>query len=239
LSRATALRAFGGRHLALWALPLALVLLNVGWLLAFGSGSRVRAGELDRRAERARHEHEQVAHQLAAREQLWIAATDDRAKIETLYRDRFSTERARFTDAVRELKSLAQRSGLVPKAISYPEEKLEAYGLVRRSFVFGVEGSYAQLRSFLHLVELSRTFFVVEQISVSESGRGLGIQLRLSTLFATGEPAASGSAAPESAPASGAASQPAAGTDEAAPPEEPPATAPSLPAPPPADGSRR
>jgi hypothetical protein len=186
--------AFGGRRAVAWALPLALVAANVVWLLAVGSGSRVRAAELDRRLERTRREHDQAMEGLARREGLWIAANENRDRRERLDVERFATERARFTDTVRELKELAGRAGLDPGAITYPREALEPFGLTRRSFVFAVDGSFGALRTFLHLVEMSPAFLVVESIDVSDGGRGLAIRLRLSTLFGTGagapEPAA-------------------------------------------------
>jgi len=169
---------------------MALVVANGVWLVAFGSGARVRESELARRLERARRVHTRETSRLAQRERLWIAANENRERATELYRSRFSTESARFTDTVRELKRLAERAGLDPGAISYPTERLEEYGVTRRSFVFSVNGSYASLRTFLHLVELSPSFFIVEQIDVGETGRGLGIRLRLSTLFGTGETAA-------------------------------------------------
>jgi hypothetical protein len=72
--------------------------------------------------------------------------------------------------------------------VSYPTEPLEAYGLRRRAFVFSVQGTYPDLRKFINLLELSDTFLTLEQVTLSESSGGaLGIQLRVSTLFATGE----------------------------------------------------
>jgi len=186
---------FGGRRAVAWAAPLALVAANVVWLVAFGSGSRVREAELERRLERARRERAAAVEQLAARERLWIAANDNREIAERLERERFASERARFTDSVRELKALAERAGLDPGAISYPRETLEEFGLTRRSFVFAVEGSWAALRTFLNLVELSPSFLVVEQIDVDLSRGGLAVRLRLSTLFA--------GAAAEAPPAAG------------------------------------
>ncbi len=200
------LRSFGGRRIGLWALPLAVVLANLGWLLVFGSGARVRATELARLSDRSQHEHNAVAARLAQREKLWITATENRNKIERLYQDRFSTQAARFTNTVRELKSLARRAGLDPRAIGYPEEKLEDFELTRRSFVFSVGGNYSQLRTFLHLVELSNAFFTVRRIEVSESGNGLSIRLSLATFFAAAAPA---TAAPApTVPADGAAAAP-------------------------------
>jgi Tfp pilus assembly protein PilO len=189
---------FGGRRAMAWAIPLAVVAANLVWLAAFGSGSRMREAELARRLERVRSDHAEVTTRLAEREQLWIAANENRDRLARLDREQFASERARFTDMVRELKQLAERAGLDPGNIGYPRESLVDYGLTRRSFVFSVEGSYGALRTFLHLVELTPSFLVVEQIDVGDGGRGLSIRLRLSTLFSTAaaaeEPVAAGSA---------------------------------------------
>ena len=179
------LRGFGGRRALLWAAPLAVVVANLVWLVAFGSGSRLRAAELDRRYERLSRESAQLASRLAAREKLWVAATENETRIAHLVDERLSTERARFTDLVREVKSLAERSGLQPETIGYPSETLEEFGLTRRSFVLPVQGSYAALRTFLNLVELSSSFLTVEEISVSDSRGELSIRLRLATFFRT------------------------------------------------------
>lgn len=192
---------FGGRRAPVWAFPLLLVAANVVWLFAFGSGSRVREADLGRQLDRARREHEETASRLALREALWVAATENRERAAALDRDRFATERARFTDMVRELKELALRAGLDPGSISYPRETFEQFGLTRRSFVFAVDGSYGALRTFLNLVELSPSFLTVEQIDVDLSGDALAVRLRLSTLFTTGAeaPAPAGTAAPATA----------------------------------------
>ena len=193
---------FGGRRALYWAPALVLLAANIGWLFLFGSGSRLRAADLGRRLEAARRDNTALSARLASREQLWIAATENRSRLETLYTERFATERARFTEMVRELKGLAQSVGLEPSAISYPEEQLEEFGLVRRSFVFGVNGSYDALRNLLNLIELSQSFLVIEQIDVSDASQGLSVQLRLSTLFravgsdAAGAPAGRAAAAP-------------------------------------------
>ena len=177
------------RHAPLWAVPLALIVLNVAWLSAFGSGARLRAADLANRLERAREEHSRMAAQLAGREQLWIAATENRQRLAILYQERFGTERDRLTAILRETRELATRAGLEPRTVSYPEEALTDYDLLRRSFVFSVEGGYPELRTYLHLLELSPSFLTVDRIQVGERGGGLAIALRLSTLFAVAPPA--------------------------------------------------
>jgi hypothetical protein len=176
-------RTFGGRRAALWLVPLVVVLANVVWLSAFGSGSRVRQRELERQLRQSRRVQGQLAEAVASRERLWIRAAENRSRLEQLRSERFATERSRFTEQVRELKSLAVRAGLEPETIAYPQDQLLDFGLVRRAFVFSVEGDYGSLRNFLHLLELSPSFLTIEEIGVSEGRGGLAVRLRLSTLF--------------------------------------------------------
>jgi len=108
------------------------------------------------------------------------------AQVEQLYTDRLSTRRLRVTSVTDEVKKLAREAGLVPKAISYPEEEIQEYNLIRRSFNFSVQGTYAGLRKFVNLLEASHSFLSVDEASVANSSDGpeLRIDLSLSTLFA-------------------------------------------------------
>jgi hypothetical protein len=58
------------------------------------------------------------------------------------------------------------------------------YGLVRRSIVFTVNGTYEELRRFVNFLELSDNFVTLEDVGLSERGSGgdLRIALRLSIL---------------------------------------------------------
>ena len=108
------------------------------------------------------------------------------AQVQQLYTDRLSTRRLRMTSVNDEVKKLAREAGLVPQAISYPEEEIEEYNLIRRSFNFSVQGTYAGLRKFVNLLEASHSFLSVDEASVANSSDGpeLRIDLSLSTLFA-------------------------------------------------------
>ncbi len=110
-----------------------------------------------------------------------------RDAVRTLYEERLSSQRIRLTRMITELRQLAAQTGLTPDNVSYPEEDIEEYGLVKKSFVFTVSGSYQNLRSFLNALELSESFITLERISLSDvagSARGsLQISLSLSTLF--------------------------------------------------------
>ncbi len=173
-----------GRTL-LWALPLALIAVSGTWMVVHASGFRGMSASLERSLERERSDRAQLGARRSELEALWVRALETGDRTERLYVEGFSTERNRLTDTIRLVKDLASRAGLEPRAISYPEERIEEFGLVRRSFVFNVDGTYADLRTFLHLLELSPAFVTLNQISVSEASDGLGLKLalRLSTVF--------------------------------------------------------
>jgi Type II secretion system (T2SS), protein M subtype b len=101
-----------------------------------------------------------------------------------------------------EVRSLARKAGLEPRAFSYPEEDIDDYGLIKRSSIFSVEGTYPELRQFLYLLEASRSFLTVEEINLAGASGGgpeLRIDIAISTLFARDAEAAppAGTAAAE------------------------------------------
>lgn len=121
----------------------------------------------------------------------------NRAQVSELYTKRFATRRQRLTAVTAEIKDLAAKAGLDPSAFTYPEEEIEDFGLVKRSFLFSVEGTYAELRKFVNLLELSPSFLTVEEVQLTgggEDGPELRLSLIVSTLFAK-EPSAGGAAA--------------------------------------------
>lgn len=174
------------RRLALWLPALVFFLLALAALLVyplrFAGRAEVTQEELaDARQELAALEAESSRVQDRAR-----ALADTGDQIEGFYDERLASERARLTRIIAEVKELASRSGLEPRQISYPSEALAEYGLRKRSFAFSVDGSYAELRTFINLLELSDSFLTLERVSLSNrSGGQLSIQLTLSTLFAT------------------------------------------------------
>lgn len=186
------------QRLGLWLPALLFCLLNLAVLstyrLAFAGQAQLRRGWLARdRADLATLEARRTS--LA---ELYQRATANRERIDQLYGQWLTPERQRLTRVIAEVKSLARRAGLRPTVINYPEEELEEYGLVKRSIVFTVEGSYVSLRRLINFLELSETFLTLEEIRLAEGGRGvagLRINLKISTLFseeAGGDPVAVG-----------------------------------------------
>jgi hypothetical protein len=168
----------------LWALPLAVVLANLFLLIVHPGRTGAGFADMERELER----ETRTLQSLADKEKAMMAVLDDarssREALALLYRKGFATKAERLTLLITEVKELAQRAGLEPKAISYPEDELEAYGLVRMSLLFSVQGSYAQLRTLVNLFENSDLFLVLERVGLGNANNAaLGISLQLSTFF--------------------------------------------------------
>jgi Tfp pilus assembly protein PilO len=162
------------QRLWVWVSPLAFVAAGTIGLLVYqlGYSDRVKTLELDLRDQRRQLDDARAA-QLHA-EDMMRQARVNRERIWQLYDEHFSTRRQRLTGVTAEVKDLAKRAGLVPRSISYPEEQIQQYGLIKRSFIFSVEGTYADLRKFINLLELSDSFLTLEDASLNEEARDAG-----------------------------------------------------------------
>ncbi|HVT57348.1 MAG TPA: hypothetical protein VHR45_03025 [Thermoanaerobaculia bacterium] len=204
-----------------WLVPALFLLANVSALAVYEIGYADRVETLRQRIQEQRLQSEQQRSARMNLEKLLRTAQLNRERIHTLYAESFSTRRRRLIEATAEVKTLAAKAGLLPRSLSYPEQQIQQYGLIKHSFVFSVEGSYLELRKLINLLELSESFLTLESVSLSESGgRGgkaagrplpgvpgqappgqLHIDLALSTLFAKAEPDEGSAALPGAEPA--------------------------------------
>jgi hypothetical protein len=175
------------RYWKLWVPALVLVVVNLAILVTYEVAFASDVDQLRDEVAAERSRVELLSAQRTELAELVLGARRSRAGIEHLYRSNFGTERERFTDWIREVKELAEQSGLAPSSISYPREELVTYGLLKRSFDFPISGSYSSLRQFINLLELTESFVVLEGVTMNESEPELRISLSLSTLFATGD----------------------------------------------------
>jgi hypothetical protein len=181
------------QRLWVWLPALAFFVGNAGACSVYQLGYAGQVESLQRVMDSRRESLAEAERERENRQRLLGRARANSREVDALYDQRFSTRARRLTEITAEVKDLAQKAGLAPRAISYPEQAIEDFGLVKRSFVFGVEGTYLELRQFVNLLELSPSFLTLEEVTLAESsGPRLTIQLRLSTLFATepAEPAA-------------------------------------------------
>jgi hypothetical protein len=169
-----------------WLPPLVFLLLNLAFLSAYQLVYQGRQIVLEGRIEQAETDLEALRALSAQRADELERAVANRDRVERFYDEQLATESERLTRTIAEVKELENRVGLRPRSMSYPEETIGDFGLVRKAIVFGVEGTYIQLRQFINLLELSDSFLILEQVGLSNSSRNdprLRINLRLATYF--------------------------------------------------------
>ncbi|HUP24911.1 MAG TPA: hypothetical protein VNB06_18480 [Thermoanaerobaculia bacterium] len=166
-----------------WALPLGLLVVGAVGLAAYQVAFADRVGALRAEVERESGELDRLLEQRAELEELVTRAERSRDGVHELYELHFATESERLTSFIREIKELAERSGLNPTSISYPEQALEDFGLIERAIVFSVDGTYRELRQFVNFLELSDSFVILRSIQLRGGSNQLALNLQLATLF--------------------------------------------------------
>jgi type IV pilus assembly protein PilO len=169
----------------IWVPALLFFLANAG---AFAYYTLGYAGQIRSLDDQLRRQAGQVTELKAKNQQMQTMITrvqTNQQQVEQLYSSRLSTRSQGLTSVAVEFRKLAQEAGLTPKTITYSEEEIQDYGLIKRSFVFSVQGTYAELRKFVSRLENSRAFFTVDEITVVNAAEGqeLRVDLSLSTLF--------------------------------------------------------
>jgi hypothetical protein len=172
-----------------WLPALVFFVLNLATLSAYRLVYAGRVDLLEQRLEARSKDLAELEERQRRAEQILQRATLNRQRLEHFYAEQLGRPEERLTPMIAGVKELARRTGLLPGSISYPEETVVDHGLVRRSMVFAVEGTYPQLRQLINLLELSQQFLVLQEVTLGETGSNprLRINLRIGSLFAAGE----------------------------------------------------
>jgi Tfp pilus assembly protein PilO len=175
-------------RLWVWVPALLFFLANATAYVVYRFGFADRVESLDASLETKQNELAPLAAERTRLERLIQRSQRNDIEMRRLYDERFSTRSQSLTRVNAEVRRLARTAGLNPRSINYSEDEIEAYGLIKRTFSFPVEGTYLELRKFLNLLEISETFLTLEEVNLAgeeaDQGTELRIRLQLSTLFA-------------------------------------------------------
>lgn len=145
--------------------------------------------------------------------------------VRRVYDEVWSTQHARLTPMILEVKRLAVASGIVPATIAFSQTTVDArkittagvttpgtsattpgatrggrirtIGVNEVGITFSVDGTYEQVRRLINLLELSNQFIIVNQLSLaSRDGQMLNLSLHVKTLFRDPNPPEAGTANP-------------------------------------------
>jgi hypothetical protein len=174
-----------------------ILLANVVFFFTYRVQYQSRLDELDTRLDQAQSQLDAAKKSRLAAENTMKGFRDVEKDVALVYDQYWSTEGARLTEMIGEIKHLAVASNLIPESYSF--DRREAVGSENASNAtrregdvgaievgvrFGVAGTYAQARRLINLLELSQQFVIIDQISLSAAeGEQLSLALHLKTLF--------------------------------------------------------
>ncbi|HEX2643595.1 MAG TPA: type 4a pilus biogenesis protein PilO [Thermoanaerobaculia bacterium] len=169
-----------------WLPAVLFFLLNAGAFSVYKLGYAGQVQSLDSDLDRRRDELSKLAEEGKQQEARLAQIRTNEQEEAQLY-EIFSTRSRRLIAVTGEFKDLARKAGLEPQTISYTEDEIEDYGLIKRSWSFSVEGTYLELRRFISLLEKSPSFVTLEEVTLAEGSDQespeLRMNLALSTLF--------------------------------------------------------
>lgn len=178
-------------RLKFWLPALILVGLNLAVLSTYrfllAGQAQLQAGRIERRQARV----EELETDRLLLEETVTEATRNRDLVDKLYEEWLTPESQRLTTVIAEVKKLARMAGVEYSSFNYPEQLLEEQGLIKRSLVFSVEGSYLELRNFINLIEVSDLFLILESVHLTggaQDGQQVRVSMTVSTLFVANEP---------------------------------------------------
>ena len=142
-----------------------------------------RLAQSEAKLSQARVEHVAAERRVAA----YHRAERD---VRDIYEKQWSTEAARLSALIVEVKRLTAASQLITRSISYnrmadsQQKRASHVSAETVSINFTVSGNYQQIRRLINLFELSRQFVIIDQISLSTGdNQNLTLTLQLKTLF--------------------------------------------------------
>lgn len=88
-----------------------------------------------------------------------------------------------IVDLRQELADLLKQMGIPKIDISYDNKEIQEYNLYQVAINLPIEGSYANIRKFINMIENSKNFMVIDGVSISESKAILRLNIRLFAYF--------------------------------------------------------
>ncbi|MDP9192857.1 MAG: hypothetical protein M3P06_14240 [Acidobacteriota bacterium] len=189
---------------------LALVLAaNTMFFFTYRVQYQSRLDTLDTRMAQVESQLEQARTARTRAEQTLQSYSKVENDVREVFNEHWATQPERFTKLFAEVTRLATASSLVPTTYSFKRGEGEpvssgkrgegarassggrrpSLGVNEVGISFGVEGTYAQARRLINLLELSRQFVIIARIGLSESNeQQLSLNLELKTIFRDEQP---------------------------------------------------
>ena len=174
-----------------------LLLANLVFFFTYRVQYQSRLDALDDKLAQAQGQLDEAKKARATAEQTLKGFRAVEKDVAVVYDQYWSTEGARLTEMIGEVKRLAIASNLIPQSYSFDRREAVGANEAQRSkgevgavevgVSFGVQGTYEQARRLINLLELSDQFVIIDLIALGTAeGDRLGHYLHLKTIFRDG-----------------------------------------------------
>jgi Tfp pilus assembly protein PilO len=163
---------------------LVLLVANAGFYLMATRPKAMAYQRLAQGSETELNALERRKREVERREAFLGALQQAETDLKSIREDVLSTRELRLVEVQAELETLCRRFHIDLNSVTYDSELLKSEDLDKLIMVVPLQGSYANLRSFLQAVEDSDKFMLVERVALAEGKEG-GVLLELSITLAT------------------------------------------------------
>ena len=94
---------------------------------------------------------------------------------------------AGYSAILAELTEITHKAGLKSSGVSFQQKELKGHGVTEIAMKTTVEGDYPALIEFIHALERSKNFYLLDNLTLASGGSSPGIKLNLDlrTFFRT------------------------------------------------------
>jgi len=172
----------------LWAVPLAVVAVNLVWL-AWMRGTLVgQDSAVARRLTDAEASLTKLENQAAQLDRTEKGLAELREDLDALRKQDMAPMRQRLVPFLTDVLMRTQEAGLKVERVAYAAHRDDKSGLVYFSAGYGVKGTYEQIRRCAYLLESSPQFAMLEGLALrgdpNASSLEVSVQLVVGTYFA-------------------------------------------------------
>lgn len=169
-----------------------LLLANTIFFFTYRVQYQSRLDALDAELEQSSKALESARAGRIAAERTLQGYRNSEADVMRVFNEHWATQNERLTDLIIEVKRLSVASSLVPPSYSFDRGatkrvmsgRADSLGASEVGVAFTVQGTYAQVRRLINLLELSRQFVIIDRITLtSADSQSLTLNLHLKTLF--------------------------------------------------------
>src|SRR5580700_11725838 len=103
------------------------------------------------------------------------------------YKENFLPAPTGYSAVLAELTDITHKAGLKTSGVTFQQKELKGHGVTQVAMKTTVEGDYPALIQFIHALERSKNFYLLDNLTLASGGSTAGVKLNLDlrTFFRT------------------------------------------------------